>query len=107
MLAADWRGPLGPAEWARPIGPAQWARPWAWPNGPDPMGAAQQGTRFDAAYTVCPVCVPARASFATGKYVHQIGAWDNATPFDGTQANWHALLRERGHQTVSIGKLHF
>ncbi|MEQ9171001.1 MAG: sulfatase-like hydrolase/transferase [Rhodospirillales bacterium] len=68
---------------------------------------AAGGTRFDAAYTVCPVCVPARASFATGKYVHQIGAWDNATPFDGTQANWHALLRDRGHQTVSIGKLHF
>ncbi|MAY68230.1 MAG: sulfatase [Rhodospirillaceae bacterium] len=68
---------------------------------------AAGGTRFDAAYTVCPVCVPARASFATGKYVHQIGAWDNATPFDGTQPNWHALLRDRGHQTVSIGKLHF
>jgi len=29
------------------------------------------------AYTPCPVCVPARAAFATGKYV-QIGTWDNA-----------------------------
>ncbi len=68
---------------------------------------AKNGTRFDAAYTPCPVCVPARAAFATGKYVHQIGLWDNAMPFDGSQPNWHALLRDRGHQVVSIGKLHF
>lgn len=68
---------------------------------------AADGVRFDAAYTPCPVCVPARASFATGKYVHQIGAWDNAMPFDGSQESWHRLLRDRGHQVVSIGKLHF
>ncbi|MDA0304675.1 MAG: sulfatase-like hydrolase/transferase [Proteobacteria bacterium] len=68
---------------------------------------AAGGTRFDAAYTNCPVCVPARASFATGRYVHDIGAWDNAQAFDGTDTNWHAVLRDRGHQTVSIGKLHF
>ncbi|MEK9752080.1 MAG: sulfatase-like hydrolase/transferase [Rhodospirillaceae bacterium] len=68
---------------------------------------ARRGTRFDAAYTPCPVCVPARAAFATGKYVHQIGYWDNATPFHGEVPSWHSLLRDRGHQTVSIGKLHF
>lgn len=68
---------------------------------------AARGARFEAAYTPCPVCVPARASFATGKYVHQIGCWDNATPFHGNQDSWHSLLRDRGHQTVSIGKLHF
>jgi choline-sulfatase len=70
-------------------------------------GLANRGTRFDSAYTPCPVCVPARASFATGKYPHQIGAWDNAMPFDGSMPSWHSLLRERGHQVVSIGKLHF
>lgn len=68
---------------------------------------SRQGARFEAAYTPCPVCVPARAAFATGKYVHQIGLWDNAMPFDGSLPSWHALLRERGHQVVSIGKLHF
>ncbi len=65
------------------------------------------GTRFSNAYTPCPVCVPARAAFATGKYVHQIGTWDNATAFDGSIPSWHSQLRECGHQTVSIGKLHF
>ena len=68
---------------------------------------ADHGAKFDAAYTTCPVCVPARASFATGKFVHQIGAWDNATPFYGERPSWHSVLRERGHETVSIGKLHF
>ena len=68
---------------------------------------AQEGARFDAAYTPCPICVPARGAFATGKYVHQLGYWDNAAPFHGEVPSWHSILRERGHQTVSIGKLHF
>lgn len=68
---------------------------------------AARGTRFTDAYTTCPICVPARAAFATGKYVHQIGFWDNADPYDGSQQSWHHLLRERGHEVVSVGKLHF
>jgi arylsulfatase A-like enzyme len=45
---------------------------------------AARGTMFTSAYTTCPVCVPARAAFATGKYVHQIGFWDNADAYDGS-----------------------
>jgi choline-sulfatase len=51
--------------------------------------------------------VPARAGFATGKYPHQIGYWDNADPYDGAVTSWHHLLRDRGHRVASIGKLHF
>jgi choline-sulfatase len=68
---------------------------------------AARGTRFTACWTPSPVCIPARASFATGKYIHQIGFWDNADPYDGSIPSWHHKLREAGHQTVSIGKLHF
>lgn len=68
---------------------------------------AARGTRFTSAYTTSPICVPARAGFATGKYPHQIGYWDNADPYDGSVASWHHLLRGRGHRVVSIGKLHF
>jgi choline-sulfatase len=68
---------------------------------------AARGTRFSAAYTTSPVCVPARAAFAAGKYVHQIGFWDNADPYDGSIPSWHHRLRDRGHHVVSIGKLHF
>ena len=68
---------------------------------------AAGGTRFTAAYTTCPLCVPARASFATGRYVHQEGYWDNADGYEGAIPSWHHQLRERGHEVVSIGKLHF
>jgi choline-sulfatase len=68
---------------------------------------AARGTLFSSAYTTCPVCVPARAAFATGKYVHQIGFWDNADAYDGSIPSWHHRLRDRGHRVVSIGKLHF
>jgi len=68
---------------------------------------AARGTRFTSAYTTCPICVPARAGFAVGKYVYQIGYLDNADAYDGAIPSWHHVLRERGHEVVSIGKLHF
>ena len=68
---------------------------------------AARGTRFASAYTTCPICVPARAAFAVGRYVHDIGYWDNADGYDGAIPSWHHLLRERGHKVISIGKLHF
>jgi choline-sulfatase len=70
-------------------------------------GLAAQGTRFTGAYTPCPICVPARASLATGRWVHQTGSWDNAFPFHGELPSWHRRLRDAGHKVVSIGKLHF
>jgi len=68
---------------------------------------AARGTRFSAAYTTSPVCIPARAGFACGKYIHQIGYWDNADAYDGATPSWHHLLREAGHRVASVGKLHF
>lgn len=68
---------------------------------------AARGTRFSSAYCTSPVCIPARASFAVGKYIHQIGYWDNADAYDGVVPSWHHKLRDRGHDVVSIGKLHF
>lgn len=68
---------------------------------------ARQGTRFSKCWTPSPVCVPARACFATGKYTHQIGYWDNADPYDGSVPSWHHHLRDSGHEVTSIGKLHF
>jgi choline-sulfatase len=68
---------------------------------------AARGTRFTSCWTPSPVCIPARAAFATGKYIHQIGFWDNADPYDGSVPSWHHRLREAGHRVVSVGKLHF
>ncbi len=68
---------------------------------------AATGTRFSKAYTNCPICVPARASLATGRYVHQIGNWDNGFPYDGSVAGWGHRLQAAGRRVDSIGKLHF
>ncbi len=68
---------------------------------------AARGTRFTNAYTNCPICVPARASFATGRYVHDHRCWDNAIAYEGKQPSWGHRLMEQGHHVVSIGKLHY
>lgn len=68
---------------------------------------ARQGTRFTNAYTNCPICVPARAAFATGQYVHQTRCWDNATAYDGKIPSWGHRLMAQGHRVTSIGKLHY
>ncbi|MGE0314345.1 MAG: sulfatase-like hydrolase/transferase [Lautropia sp.] len=68
---------------------------------------AARGTVFDAAYTNCPICVPARASLHTGTWVAQNRCWDNAHPYDGSIRSWAHRLRDAGHQALSIGKLHF
>ena len=71
----------------------------------DSLAAA--GTRFSNAYTNCAICVPARASLATGRYVHAIGNWDNGLPYDGAIPSWMHRLRAQGTTIDSIGKLHF
>ncbi len=68
---------------------------------------AARGTKFTNAYTNCPICVPARASLQTGRYVGDIGFWDNAFPYDGSVPSWGHRLSAAGHRTMSIGKLHF
>lgn len=68
---------------------------------------AARGTLFENAYTNSPICVPARASLATGRYVHDCGNWDNAVPYNGSVKGWGHRLIEQGHRSVSIGKLHY
>jgi len=68
---------------------------------------AAQGVRFDRAYTSCPICVPARASFATGRYVHETGYWDNSIAYEGKIESWGHYLQSAGIRVESIGKLHY
>ncbi|MEM7683641.1 MAG: sulfatase-like hydrolase/transferase [Pseudomonadota bacterium] len=68
---------------------------------------AARGTRFTSAYTPSPICVPARASFATGLYVHQTRLWDNAMPYAGQIPGWGHVLQGAGVPVESIGKLHY
>ena len=68
---------------------------------------AAAGTVFSNAYSSSPICVPARAAFATGRHVHETGCWDNAIAYSGQPRSWAHVLRDAGHQVTSIGKLHY
>jgi choline-sulfatase len=68
---------------------------------------AERSLRFSSNYTPSPICVPARAAFATGDYVHRIGYWDNALPYDGRIPSWGSILQQAGVRVESIGKLHY
>lgn len=68
---------------------------------------AARGTRFTNAYTPSPICVPARAAFASGHYTHHIRLWDNAMPYTGRPRGWGHALQDRGIRVEAIGKLHY
>ncbi len=68
---------------------------------------AAGGTRFANAYTASPLCCPARAALATGRFPFQTGYWDNAIVYDGKVPSWMHRLRAAGSDVVSVGKLHF
>ena len=68
---------------------------------------AARGAVFENAYCNSPICVPSRASLATGDYVHRTGYWDSAAAYDGRVPSWHHRVRAAGRDMVSIGKLHY
>lgn len=67
---------------------------------------AASGTTFTNCWTPSPICVPARASVATGRWVHEVGAWDSAQAYSGQPTGWAHALAEAGHDVASFGKLH-
>lgn len=68
---------------------------------------AAGGLLFETAYCASPLCVPARAAIATGRFPHETGFWESSTAFDGSRMSWMRRLREAGYETVGIGKMHF
>ena len=68
---------------------------------------AVEGVTFDAAYSPCPVCAPARAAMLTGCYASNIGAYDNAATFSSEQPTIPHYLTLAGYDTVLSGKMHF
>lgn len=97
---------------------AQWALP-SYGNSeisaPNLTHLAETGALMRNAFTPCPVCSPARASFWTGLYPSQHGVHDHLAEDDvEVQAtNWLAgiptladHLREAGYTTALCGKWH-
>jgi len=68
---------------------------------------ASQGVVFNRCYTNSPLCMPARASLITGKYVCDHGIWSNAAAADpDTHPSFVRNIRDAGYHTAVIGKTH-
>jgi arylsulfatase len=67
---------------------------------------AAEGVRFSRTSCQGPLCMPARASFLTERYVRDHGVYTNwAEVAQGSPTYLHAL-RDAGYHTVMLGKAH-
>lgn len=67
----------------------------------------RDGTSFSAAYTSCPLCVPARVSMLMGKIPSRTGVFDNEGAIPDPSATFLHSLVAAGYETVLIGRMHF
>src|SRR6476659_1087039 len=67
---------------------------------------ASEGVRFSRVSCQGPLCMPARASFLTERYVRDHGVYSNWTELPtGTPTYLHAL-QASGYRTTQLGKAH-
>jgi len=66
----------------------------------------RNGVSFDRTYATDPVCVPARASWWTGRYSSEHGAVMNGIPCHRDIPDLGPLLAEHGYNGFHIGKWH-
>lgn len=72
---------------------------------------ASRGVRFADAYTPCPLCMPARAAFWTGRFPHETGILSNGRkhpvpPLPPSVPTLGALFAQAGWETFHAGKQH-
>ena len=67
----------------------------------------KEGTTFHRAYTVNPTCTPTRASWITGLYPSQHGAYSLGTKLMENIPTVGSIFSQNGYKTALIGKAHF
>jgi len=84
-----------------------------WLNTPALDGLADDGIRFELAYSANPVCVPSRTSMATGMMPGRLGADDNKAgmkieqlPPEVDANSMGKLMKRAGYDTFYGGKVH-
>ena len=68
---------------------------------------AAQGVNYRRAHPQSVVCMPSRATMATGQHVHSPGGWMNGVPLPVDAPSVARVLHEGGYATALIGKSHF
>ena len=67
---------------------------------------ASEGVRFEKAYSVCPLCGPARRSMLTGLYPHNHGELINDEDHPYDKPVYLDILHENGYDNYYYGKWH-
>lgn len=67
---------------------------------------AQNGVKFERAYTTSPVCTPARAGLFTGIYPHTSGPWTNNLALGTNMYTMGQRFQDGGYHTAYSGKWH-
>ena len=67
---------------------------------------ASEGVNFTRCCTSSPLCMPARASMMTGKYVNEHKVWTNFVEANPNGPSHVRNIREAGYHTALIGKTH-
>jgi len=68
---------------------------------------AKDGVVFSNAYTPCPLCVPARSGFMTGRFPFSVGIGDNTQALASHEPTFAHSLSIGGYETTLIGRMHF
>lgn len=68
---------------------------------------AKRGTVFENAYTSCPLCVPARASFLTGRMPSEVSVFTNMDSYAPDFPTFAHAASMAGYRTVLCGRMHF
>lgn len=76
------------------------------PTTPVLDGLARNGTVFDNAFTVAPVCGPARAAIQSGRYPTDVGVWRNGLSLPTGMQTLATRLSTLGYSTGYVGKWH-
>ncbi len=73
---------------------------------PNMDGLAAEGFNFTRAYCQGPLCMPARSSLLTERYVRDHGVFENSSQVPGDMPTFVQRLRGAGYYTCEIGKMH-
>lgn len=76
------------------------------PVTPNLDALAQEGTRFENAFTCQPVCGPARACLQSGMYATQTGCYRNDIELPLSIKPLASYFAEAGYETAYVGKWH-